>query len=147
MMDFSTISTPPPAPKTNPILEESRIRDILWDARDSKRPRTADALLDETNIFEEHLPQGIVETEEEVKEHWYVGSIDQGTTSTRFLIFDGHGDPVVCHQEELENQYPQSGYVFIFHPNLTLTNMHKPGGMNRTPGIFSSLWRTALKAL
>ncbi|KAF7544462.1 hypothetical protein G7046_g9781 [Stylonectria norvegica] len=60
--------------------------------------------------LEEHLPKGIVETEEEQHKHWFVGSIDQGTTSTRFLIFDGHGDPVVSHQIEFENLYPQSGW-------------------------------------
>lgn len=58
---------------------------------------------------EDHLPKGITETEEEKKKHWFVGSIDQGTTSTRFVIFDGHGDPIVSHQIEFENKYPQSG--------------------------------------
>lgn len=62
---------------------------------------------------EEHLPQGIQETEEELKHGWFVGSIDQGTTSSRFLIFNGEGDPVVMHQIEFENLYPKSGYFFI----------------------------------
>jgi len=60
---------------------------------------------------EEHLPQGIHETEEELKHHWFVGSIDQGTTSSRFLIFNGEGDPVASHQIEFENLYPKSGYA------------------------------------
>jgi len=59
---------------------------------------------------EEHLPQGIHETEEELKHRWFVGSIDQGTTSSRFLIFNGEGDPVAMHQIEFENLYPKSGY-------------------------------------
>ena len=42
-----------------------------------------------------------------------MGSIDQGTTSTRFIIFDGHGDPVTSHQTEFENKYPQSGYASL----------------------------------
>jgi glycerol kinase len=58
-----------------------------------------------------HLPQGIIETEEEEKQHWFVGSIDQGTTSSRFLIFNGEGDPVASHQIEFKNLYPKSGYV------------------------------------
>lgn len=29
----------------------------------------------------------------------FVGSIDQGTTSSRFLIFDRKGEPVAVHQE------------------------------------------------
>ncbi|KAK4190841.1 putative glycerol kinase [Podospora australis] len=59
---------------------------------------------------EEHLPQGIIETEEELERHWFVGSIDQGTTSSRFLIFNGEGDPVASHQIEFENLYPRSGW-------------------------------------
>lgn len=57
-----------------------------------------------------HLPRGISETEEEIKRHWFVGSIDQGTTSSRFLIFNGDGDPVASHQIEFENMYPRSGW-------------------------------------
>ncbi|KAI1416586.1 glycerol kinase [Hypoxylon sp. FL1857] len=41
---------------------------------------------------------------------WFIGSIDQGTTSSRFLIFDRHMDPVASHQMEFENHYPQSGW-------------------------------------
>ena len=59
---------------------------------------------------EEHLPQGVTETDEELKHHWYVGSIDQGTTSSRFIIFSGEGDPVASHQIEFENLYPKSGW-------------------------------------
>ncbi|KAK3381427.1 glycerol kinase-like protein [Podospora didyma] len=57
-----------------------------------------------------HLPQGITETDEELAHHWFVGSIDQGTTSSRFLIFNGEGDPVASHQIEFENLYPKSGW-------------------------------------
>lgn len=41
----------------------------------------------------------------------FVGSIDQGTTSTRFLIFDKHGEPVAIHQEEFSQIYPNPGYA------------------------------------
>jgi glycerol kinase len=57
----------------------------------------------------EHLPKGISETEEEKKTRWFIGSIDCGTTSSRFLIFDGEGNPVASHQIEFENIYPESG--------------------------------------
>jgi glycerol kinase len=40
---------------------------------------------------------------------FYIGSIDQGTTSTRFIIFDGMGQPVAQHQIEFAQLYPQSG--------------------------------------
>lgn len=39
----------------------------------------------------------------------FVGSIDQGTTSTRFLIFNRDGEPVASHQIEFKQFYPQSG--------------------------------------
>ena len=40
---------------------------------------------------------------------FFIGSIDQGTTSTRFIIFDGLGEPVAQHQIEFTQKYPQSG--------------------------------------
>jgi hypothetical protein len=42
----------------------------------------------------------------------FVGSIDQGTTSTRFLIFDKNGEPVAIHQEEFSQIYPNPGSVY-----------------------------------
>lgn len=42
---------------------------------------------------------------------WFIGSIDQGTTSTRFLIFDGTGNPVASHQIEFKQMYPHPGYA------------------------------------
>lgn len=43
---------------------------------------------------------------------WFIGSIDQGTTSTRFLIFDGTGIPIASHQMEFKQMYPHSGLVY-----------------------------------
>ncbi|KAF2488480.1 glycerol kinase [Lophium mytilinum] len=43
-------------------------------------------------------------------EKFFIGSIDQGTTSTRFIIFDGVGHPVASHQVEFTQMYPQSGW-------------------------------------
>ncbi|QIX01005.1 hypothetical protein AMS68_006522 [Peltaster fructicola] len=40
----------------------------------------------------------------------YIGSIDQGTTSTRFLIFDKLGEPVATHQEEFKQIHPRPGW-------------------------------------
>jgi glycerol kinase len=47
--------------------------------------------------------------DEEKLRHFFIGSIDQGTTSTRFIIFDGLGEPVAQHQIEFTQKYPQSG--------------------------------------
>jgi glycerol kinase len=41
----------------------------------------------------------------------YIGAIDQGTTSTRFMIFDHAGNEVARHQLEHEQIMPQAGWV------------------------------------
>jgi len=41
----------------------------------------------------------------------YVGAIDQGTTSTRFMIFDHSGGVVGVDQKEHEQIYPKPGWV------------------------------------
>ncbi len=41
----------------------------------------------------------------------YVGAIDQGTTSTRFIVFDRAGDAVATAQKPHEQIYPQPGWV------------------------------------
>ncbi|KKY16025.1 putative glycerol kinase [Phaeomoniella chlamydospora] len=40
----------------------------------------------------------------------YLGAIDNGTTSSRFLIFDKAGTPVAAHQIEFQQHYPHSGW-------------------------------------
>ena len=41
----------------------------------------------------------------------YVGAIDQGTTGTRFMLFDRRGQVVANAYERHEQQYPQPGWV------------------------------------
>jgi glycerol kinase len=41
----------------------------------------------------------------------FVGAIDQGTTSTRFMIFDHAGTPIGRHQLEHRQSYPRAGWV------------------------------------
>jgi glycerol kinase len=41
----------------------------------------------------------------------YIGAVDQGTTSTRFMIFDRSGQVISQHQLEHEQIYPQPGWV------------------------------------
>ncbi|OCL07567.1 glycerol kinase [Glonium stellatum] len=53
--------------------------------------------------------QGTHLNEKKLKK-FYIGSIDQGTTSTRFIIFDGLGQPVAQHQIEFTQKYPESGW-------------------------------------
>jgi len=40
-----------------------------------------------------------------------VGSLDQGTTSTRFILFDEHARSVAAHQMEHRQFYPRDGWV------------------------------------
>ena len=41
----------------------------------------------------------------------YIGAIDQGTTSTRFIVFDHSGQIVSTAQKEHQQIYPQPGWV------------------------------------
>lgn len=41
----------------------------------------------------------------------YVGAIDQGTTSSRFMVFDRNGDIVSIAQKEHQQIYPKPGWV------------------------------------
>jgi glycerol kinase len=41
----------------------------------------------------------------------YIGAIDQGTTSTRFIVFDKSGRTVSIAQKEHEQIYPKAGWV------------------------------------
>lgn len=62
----------------------------------------------------------------------YVGAIDQGTTSTRFMIFDHAGQEVARHQLEHGQVLPQPGWVE--HDPVEIaerTNTVIEGGMRR----------------
>lgn len=41
----------------------------------------------------------------------FIGAVDQGTTSTRFIVFDHDGAPVASHQLEHEQVLPRAGWV------------------------------------
>ena len=41
----------------------------------------------------------------------YIGALDQGTTSTRFIIFDHQGKAISAYQLEHRQIYPQAGWV------------------------------------
>jgi glycerol kinase len=41
----------------------------------------------------------------------YIGAIDQGTTSTRFIVFDRSGEPIATAQREHRQIFPQPGWV------------------------------------
>ena len=41
----------------------------------------------------------------------FLGALDQGTTSTRFVVFDDAGSFVGSHQLEHRQIFPQAGWV------------------------------------
>jgi glycerol kinase len=41
----------------------------------------------------------------------YIGAIDQGTTSSRFIVFDRTGATVAMAQREHRQIFPQPGWV------------------------------------
>jgi glycerol kinase len=41
----------------------------------------------------------------------YILAIDQGTTSTRAIVFDASGRPVATAQKELPQIFPEPGWV------------------------------------
>lgn len=45
------------------------------------------------------------------KEDVFVGAIDQGTSSSRFIIYDKSARPIGSHQVEFTQFYPQAGWV------------------------------------
>ncbi|XP_027344713.1 glycerol kinase isoform X2 [Abrus precatorius] len=45
------------------------------------------------------------------KENVFVGAIDQGTSSSRFIIYDASSRPIGSHQVEFTQLYPQAGWV------------------------------------
>jgi glycerol kinase len=62
----------------------------------------------------------------------YVGAVDQGTTSTRFMIFDHGGNVVGVEQKEHEQIYPKPGWV-EHDPKeiISRTNDVIEGGLNK----------------
>ncbi|CAL5377966.1 unnamed protein product [Camellia sinensis] len=45
------------------------------------------------------------------KENVFIGSIDQGTTSTRFILYDKNAHTFGSHQVEFTQFCPQAGWV------------------------------------
>ncbi|KAI9711147.1 MAG: hypothetical protein M1812_007251 [Candelaria pacifica] len=61
-------------------------------------------------MVDSNIGTAVPKHDEETLKKWFIGSIDQGTTSSRFLIFDGTGTPVASHQVEFKQIYPHSGW-------------------------------------
>ena len=44
----------------------------------------------------------------------YIASLDQGTSSTRMIIYDQKGDKVLSHQVKLPTESQHPGYIIYF---------------------------------
>ncbi|CAK7221456.1 Glycerol kinase [Sporothrix curviconia] len=96
---------------TNPAVYEAQPKRLRMEQLDEAASHHATATASErTTPHADQLPADLSVTDEERARKWFVGSIDQGTTSSRFIIFDGDGVPVASHQLEFENLYPHSGW-------------------------------------
>ncbi|ALV49653.1 glycerol kinase GlpK [Streptomyces althioticus] len=66
----------------------------------------------------------------------FVGAVDQGTTSTRFMIFDHAGNEVAKHQLEHQQILPRSGWVehdpveIWERTNTVIQNALRDGGLS-----------------
>jgi FGGY family of carbohydrate kinases, N-terminal domain len=54
----------------------------------------------------------------------HVLAIDQGTTSSRAIVFDRAGAPVAQSQRELEQHYPRAGWVEHNPDTIEATKTH-----------------------
>ena len=55
----------------------------------------------------------------------YFGAIDQGTTSTRFIVFDNSGKIVEQHQEEFNQFFPDEGMHLVIQHACAVLNISK----------------------
>ena len=74
-------------------------------------------------------PSKMVNKTEEI----FIGSIDQGTTSSRFLIFNKSGEPVASHQVEFSQIYPHPGYSPFLPKPLISVALTMTDGTNTIP--------------
>jgi hypothetical protein len=63
------------------------------------------------NIFPKILVQRSLRFSSSALPSSYLCSIDQGTSSTRFIIFDYHGNIIGSSQKEHTQYYPERGHV------------------------------------
>lgn len=89
---------------------------MTTESQERKRTRTNEDMPETNGVHGTNGVNGHHETNgvNGVKENpniqeWFVGSLDQGTTSSRFIIFNSQADIVASHQIEFENIYPESG--------------------------------------
>ena len=69
----------------------------------------------------------------------YILSLDQGTTSSRAIVFDKKGNVVSMAQKEFTQHFPQSGWVehnphdFLGHPAQDVDHVANPEQAKQQP--------------
>src|ERR1700680_3953314 len=72
---------------------------------------------DATDYRPHHRYEGVLPVRRALAGYWeismakYAAAIDQGTTSTRFMVFDHSGKVVSVDQKEHEQIFPKPGWV------------------------------------
>jgi hypothetical protein len=95
--------------------------------------------------FSHDGPRSLIQDEDRRNDNLkdrFIGAIDQGTTSTRFIIFDCTGNPIAKYQSEFRQIHEHSGYAYLqtrtLRPWYSLTPLSfSTDGMNK---ILSSWW-------
>ena len=65
----------------------------------------------------------------------FIAAIDQGTTSTRCMIFNHEGEPIGVHQLEHKQYFPKPGWVEHDPVEIWENTQHVIQGAMRKAGI------------
>jgi glycerol kinase len=93
-----------PAPQATPSNEELLSLLLSMQEKNQKLEQRLEELERSKSI-----PSSEVIAPKDDDKSEFIGAIDQGTTSSRFLIFNRDGQPVASHQIEFKQIYPNSG--------------------------------------
>lgn len=88
-------------PSSDDLGDYQKMHDILFNLQRS-HSTLEERLVDLENKLTSSTPK--------IRLKNLVGAIDQGTTSSRFLIFNSKGEPIASHQVEFKQIYPQPGW-------------------------------------
>lgn len=114
----SSVALPVAAPPASANREAKRARIVEPEVTETVVLKDAaagavsgiDVVHVENSALAQHVENVAQPVAQEMEDEVFLGSIDQGTTSSRFIIFNRQGEPVEGHQIEFENLYPESGW-------------------------------------
>ncbi|GAY61708.1 hypothetical protein CUMW_212120 [Citrus unshiu] len=92
-------------------LTNQRETTVLWSKSTGCPLYNAIVWMDAQQTLETHIRVSIFEAKMAKAKEVFIGAIDQGTTSTRFIIYDHQARPIGSHQVEFTQFYPEAGWV------------------------------------